>query len=135
MNEYGERSQQVLGELHPDLQLVFRFVLTIYDHALICGHRGEVLQNQWFREKKSRLRYPESKHNSFPAKAVDAVPYFRGKSAIDWNDTGAFCQLAGVVLAASKQLNIPIRWGGDWDNDRRTRDQSFNDLGHFELLE
>jgi len=28
-------------------------------------------------------------------------------------------------------MEIPIRWGGDWDRDHCLSDQSFDDLVHF----
>jgi hypothetical protein len=30
-------------------------------------------------------------------------------------------------------MNIKIRWGGDWDSDNIMKDQTFNDLPHFQL--
>ncbi|MFQ5990813.1 MAG: hypothetical protein ACE5NA_00110 [Nitrospiraceae bacterium] len=41
----------------------------------------------------------------------------------------------GFVLGVAEMMDIPIRWGGDWDGDRTFRDQNFNDLSHFELSE
>lgn len=32
-----------------------------------------------------------------------------------------------------EMFNIPVRWGGDWDSDWRTVDNSFDDLMHFEI--
>lgn len=28
-----------------------------------------------------------------------------------------------------------IRWGGDWDRDHDVKDQTFNDLVHFEVVD
>lgn len=38
----------------------------------------------------------------------------------------------GFVLGTAEEMNIDIRWGGDWDGDRSLEDQSFHDLPHFE---
>ena len=40
---------------------------------------------------------------------------------------------AGFILGVASQLDISLRFGGDWDGDRKTDDQTFNDLFHFEL--
>jgi hypothetical protein len=29
---------------------------------------------------------------------------------------------------------INLRWGGDWDRDSDLKDQTFNDLGHIEVV-
>ena len=42
---------------------------------------------------------------------------------------------AGYVQGVAEQLGIKIRWGGDWDSDFDFKDQTFNDLVHFELRE
>ena len=30
-------------------------------------------------------------------------------------------------------MGIPVRWGGDWDDDTEVKDTGFKDLPHFEL--
>jgi hypothetical protein len=30
-------------------------------------------------------------------------------------------------------MDIPLRWGGDWDSDTEVNDNGFDDLVHFEL--
>jgi peptidoglycan L-alanyl-D-glutamate endopeptidase CwlK len=46
-----------------------------------------------------------------------------------------FYYLAGMVKERARNLNISIRWGGDWDGDYRFFDQTFYDLVHFELVD
>ena len=36
-------------------------------------------------------------------------------------------------MGIANRLEIPIRWGGDWDMDTYVKDQKFKDLPHFEL--
>ena len=48
---------------------------------------------------------------------------------------GKFYMLAGHILQTAQQLNITLRWGGDWDHDFDFTDQSFDDLGHYEIVE
>ncbi|GAF91804.1 unnamed protein product, partial [marine sediment metagenome] len=69
-------------------------------------------------------------HNSMPSKAVDLAPY-----PVDWKDAQAFVYLAGFVVGIGAMMGIRLRWGGDWDSDRQTDDESFRDLGHIEIDE
>jgi hypothetical protein len=61
---------------------------------------------------------------------VDLIP-----SATGWDDHGNQCLLAGLVLATAAQLNIKIRWGGDWNRDWTMNTQRQWDAAHFELME
>ena len=39
----------------------------------------------------------------------------------------------GFVLGTAEEMEIDVRWGGDWDSDRKLEDQTFHDLPHFEV--
>ena len=103
--------------------------IKIMDFSVTCGHRDEVEQQRLFREGKSKLQYPKSKHNRMPSMAVDIAPY-----PIDWNDKERFILLAGIMIGVAHEHNIKLRWGGDWNGDFDMKDQTFNDLAHFEIL-
>lgn len=115
-------------------------VIGLFDFTVLEGHRGEEAQNRAYAKGLSKLPWPRGKHNSSPSKAVDIAPY-----PIDWGDGETplkaeatrqrFCYLAGFVMAVALQREISLRWGGDWNGNRDTRDESFRDLGHFEILE
>ncbi len=128
MPAFGKTSRSRLDSAHPELQRLFNEVVKGRDCSVLCGFRDEFTQNTLFRQKKSKVRYPDSHHNSMPSMAVDVVPY-----PIDWNDTGRFYKFVGYVEATAERLGIKIRSGSDWDSDGATTDQSFNDLPHFEL--
>ena len=64
--------------------------------------------------------------------AIDLWVWHKGD--IPWNDKDLWCQLSGAMFDAAKELGITLRWGGDWDMDGDTTDQSFNDWAHFELV-
>ncbi len=93
------------------------------------GHRREERQNVMFRTGKSKLKWPNSKHNQSPSLAVDIAPY-----PIDWNDFREFDYLAGLVIGIGHQMGVEIRWGGDWNRNGALSDNRFNDLPHFELV-
>lgn len=135
MPVFGKRSQERLAACHPDLQTVFNEVVKSFDCSIVCGHRGEAEQNQAYEQGKSKLQFPESKHNTTPSLAADAAPY-----PINWNDRERFYLFAGYVLGVAERLyqdgaiTHRLRWGGDWDRDTDVKDQRFNDLPHFELV-
>ena len=82
------------------------------------------------------MKYPDSKHNAEPSLAVDLTPY-----PVDWNDREAFTYLAGWFMAVARMKGYKVRWGGDWNGTdgnrggRSLKDNSFDDLGHFELMD
>ena len=67
-----------------------------------------------------------SKHVN--GKAVDLVPY-----PVDWNDLKKFDLIAKAMLQAAKELDVPVRWGADWDNDGKPRERGESDSPHFEI--
>ena len=121
-------------------------LLSPYDFTIVHGWRGEEVQNALVDSGASRAPWPTSKHNNIrwedagrnkqvskpDSLAVDFGPWVNG--AIPWNDTHIFAVIAGAFFAASFELNYPIRWGGDWDSDGSTKDQTLLDYGHVELI-
>lgn len=113
----------------------------IIDFGISYGWRSEREQNALFDARRSKLRWPHSKHNALDvlgepcARAFDAYPYIRdgGKGFIPQTDTRYWYFLAGIIHAAAEEVGVKLRWGGDWDTDTFYGDQTFDDLGHFEL--
>jgi hypothetical protein len=75
-----------------------------WDITVLCGFRGEDDQNDAFRRGTSDLRWPKSKHNQRPSRAVDLAPY-----PIDWHDIPRFERLRKLVKATADKLGIKIR--------------------------
>ena len=130
MPAFGQKSREKLDTCHDSLVAVCELVIETYDFTVLEGHRSGNRQEELFRAGKSKLRAGQSKHNHDPSLAVDVAPY-----PIDWNDPKRFYLLAGMMFQAAADLNIRLRWGGDWDGDWQHTDQSFHDLPHFELRE
>ena len=129
MPKYSNTSVARLATAHPKLQEIFNEAIKIVDITILEGHRGEESQNKAFAEGKSKLRYPDSKHNAFPSQAVDFAPF-----PIDWNDSERFYHAIGIIKGIAHMKGIAIRSGGDWDKDGDIRDNKFNDLPHIELV-
>ncbi len=130
MPSFSARSQAKLSSCHVKIQQLFKEVVKDFDCTILCGTRYEEEQEKAFLEGRSKAHFPNSKHNHNPSYAVDVAPY-----PIDWSDIRRFYFFGGYVKAVAKRMGIDIRWGGDWDGDFQVKDQNFNDLPHFELLE
>lgn len=135
MPSFGRTSTDRLSTCHEDLIVLFDEVVKHFDCKITCGHRNKEAQDKAFAEGRSKLRWPQSKHNQGPSMAVDVVPF-----PIDWHDLKRFYLFGGYVLATARFLydigaiSHLVRWGGDWDLDTEVGDQKFNDLPHFELI-
>ena len=128
MPKFSEKSVAKLATCDPLLQRVFHEVIQNFDCTILEGHRDKDRQNQMVEEGKSQVRWPNGKHNTVPSCAVDVTPY-----PIQWDDRERQTLFAGYVLATAKAIGINLRWGGDWDQDTEVRDNTFDDLVHFEL--
>lgn len=47
-------------------------------------------------------------------------------------DLARWYYFGGYVCGVADEIGVPIRWGGDWNGNRKVDDQSFHDLPHFE---
>lgn len=119
MPTFSERSAAKLATAHPDLQRLFNAVIAKMDCSILCGHRDQAAQDEAYETGKSKLQWPNSKHNAVPSLAVDAAPY-----PLDWSNLAAFSALAVVVKSTAAELGIVIEWGGDW---------KMRDCDHFQL--
>jgi hypothetical protein len=127
---FGRQSRVYLGTCETRLVLLMEETIRVgMDFAILCGHRGQADQNDYFRRGLSKKEFPESRHNLYPSKALDLAPW-----PIDWEDINRFYHLVGIIRCKAAELDIPIRCGLDWDNDFDLADQTFMDLGHVELI-
>ena len=132
MFTFSEASKMQLATCHPDLQRLFNEVIKYWDCKILEGHRGEKAQHDAFASipQRSKVDWPHGKHNKLPSLAVDVAP-----CPIDWNDIHRIYCFSGFVLGMAVTMGIKIRWGGDWDRDTEVKDNTFNDLVHFEVIE
>jgi peptidoglycan L-alanyl-D-glutamate endopeptidase CwlK len=126
--KFGRASKKRLKTCDEDLVFLFEEVVKYFDCTVLEGHRGKRLQNKYFKEGKSKLKFPDGNHNKKPSTAIDVVPY-----PIDWKDRERMTYFAGYVKGIAMMLGIPIRWGGDWNGNNDLKDNNFDDLPHFEL--
>jgi len=128
MPKFGKRSKERLETCDNRLQLVFNEVIRYVDCSILEGHRSAERQDKLFEEGKTKVKYPNGRHNANPSRAVDVAPY-----PIDWDDRERFHLFAGFVLGIAKAMGIELRWGGDWNMNFEVDDNQFDDFPHFEL--
>ena len=129
MPKFGRTSRKRLITCKEDLQTLFNEVVKHFDCSVLVGYRGRNEQDTAYESGHSKVKWPNGKHNSNPSLAVDVAPY-----PIDWDDRERFIYFGGFVKGCAYQLGLPLRWGGDWDNDSQLSDNKFYDLVHFELV-
>ena len=74
MPKFGRSSRERLATCDDRLQKVFNEVIKYIDCSVLEGHRGEERQNKLCDEGKSKVRYPDGRHNANPSNAVDVTP-------------------------------------------------------------
>lgn len=129
MNPLSRISNERLNTCDERLQKIVKKLIITNGAYVLQGYRGEEEQNKAFNEGKSKLRFPNSKHNKVPSLAIDLAP----SPLPDWENTIEFMEFAMVVIGVAEDLKIPIRWGGDWDMDGETEPGEW-DYVHFELV-
>lgn len=111
MYKLSNKSLEKLKGVHPKLvQVVKRAIeITDKDFSVTYGIRTKEAQHKLVLSGKSQTL--NSKHlvqSDGYGHAVDLAPY-----PLNW-DLDSFYPIAEAMQKASKELNIPIRWGGAW---------------------
>ena len=118
--KFGQRSEERLKGVHPDLVKVVRRALEIskVDLAVLEGIRSPERQAQMVKSGASQTL--NSRH--LTGHAIDVAPVVGNQVRWDWP---LYYPLAEAMKAAAAELNIPIEWGGDW--------RKFKDGPHWQL--
>ena len=124
MYKFGKRSRDRLRGVDVRIINILNELIKIMDVTVIEGLRSADRQKELLAKGATKVKY--SKH--MDGKAVDIAQY-----PIDWKDSDRFHYMGGMIRSLAKQLNVPIRWGGDWDSDGEVKDNGFDDLVHIEI--
>jgi peptidoglycan L-alanyl-D-glutamate endopeptidase CwlK len=129
---------------HDELVVIMSAALALtppsIDITIVHGFRDKEQQNS-IDPRFTNARWPASYHNATDdaglplSDAVDFAPWItlrNGKKGIPWTDVKLFSFVAGIIQAAAAELDIPITWGGDFDRDGSTEDQTLADVGHIQ---
>lgn len=116
----SKKSEDKLKGVHPELVRVVRraIELSSVDFGVTEGLRSKGRQLQLVSEGKSLTQ--NSRH--LTGHAVDVVAYSGGSISWDWE---LYENINKAFQKASKELGVPIVWGGSWS--------SLRDGPHFEL--
>lgn len=120
--KFGKASLERLNKCDMRLDSLCKRMLerSDFDLTVTCGYRGKEEQEKAFDEGKSKAHFGQSKHNSFPSKAVDICPY-----PINWDKKDPrWYQMVALAYDCARELNIKIRCGAFF---------SFQDFPHIEL--
>ena len=136
MPNFGTKSRELRNECDVRLQNILNEVIEFYDCTILTGHRTREIQNNKFDSGESKVKWPNSKHNFNPSKAVDVAPWPipTNWGEDDWKDRVKFYELKAIICFVAAKQGTKIRWGGDWDSDYDYKDNSFDDLVHFEVV-
>ncbi len=152
-HKFGKRSLLNLDTCHKDIVKIFELSITrsSVDFGISQGGRTFEQQLKYFNEGKSKLdpridaNLKRAKHVLLTgvrdrSEAADIYIYVPGNKKLAYN-VNHLCYVAGVIESSAKELyeqgetNHIIRWGGNWNsNGIIMKDQTFQDLPHFELL-
>lgn len=135
MYAFGRKSLHIRKSLDPRLQVIVDELLTWADISLISGYRDRQEQNALYESlpQRSKVRYPNSKHNTRPSLAVDLAPYPYPDKDNDLR--AALGYIAGLAMAIADRHGWQLRWGGDWNRNGSVVDNGFDDLFHLELYD
>lgn len=123
--KFGHRSKNQLAGVKPELAKLCHRALELspVDFGIIQGLRTPA--EQMANVKKGASQTLHSKH--LTGRAIDFGVYVDGKyiNGDAASEYKLYGQVASAFKEASRQLKIPIVWGGDW--------KTLKDGGHIEL--
>lgn len=116
-----------LDQAAPELRRWFKEMKAIFPTLHVsCAYRGKEEQNKAFASGKSKLKFPESRHNAVDR---DGRPAARALDVFSLTEEGIASFAAPFYEAIWKECKKRqdcVVWGGNW--------KSLGDANHFELI-
>jgi len=142
MFKFGKSSLAKKKTIHCELEAILEMAIlrSMIDFGISEGRRSLARQKELYDQGLSKIDgiKKKGKHNMNPSMAVDIYAFVNGKASYELHD---MCYLAGVITGVASALynkgiiTHKVRWGGNWDMDGVIiKDQTFQDLCHFELV-
>ena len=139
---FGERSKKNLEGVHPDLIAVAKkaIALSSQDFFVNEGVRTPARQKELYAQGRTKPGPKVTwtlKSNHFVntrtgfGHAIDVYPFPYNPDAKDIAKKQR--AVAAAMFKAADELDIPIRWGADWDMDGNFGERGEGDSPHFEL--
>jgi len=131
MYKYSTKSKTKLETAHPDLQRLFQEAIKHIDITIIEGVRSLEKQEELVRTGKSKtMKSKHLKQADGYSHAVDVMPY-----PIRWELDSRNYMFIGFIRGLAAKMGIKIRCGADWDGDFESKDQTFHDIPHVEIID
>lgn len=116
-----------LEQAHHEIGYWFREIKKSFpDVHVSCTFRNKIDQDIAYQEGRSRLKWPNSKHNlmngNTPCSRAFDLFMLRPDFVAEWRPA-YFKEIADLLL----MFNAPIVWGGAW--------KKFTDYPHFQLMD
>lgn len=128
--KYSQKSLDRLSTCHPDIQKVFKEAIKYVDITILEGVRDKERQEELVRTGASKtLNSKHLEQDDGYSHAVDAMPY-----PIEWENWQRNYLFAGFIKGIASAMGVNLRLGADWDGDFNTKDQTFHDTPHFEIV-
>lgn len=140
INQFGIASLAALATAEGQLEQVAYIVLAIKDHSILKGHRDQGEQDGAFyaSPQRSKLKWPDGKHNDLPSKAIDVQTYPIPIGETERESKQMLREeqlyLLGLYVGVGSVTGVPLRTGADWDRDGEIADNGFDDFYHVELI-
>ena len=133
MFEFGPKSLKELGTCRYDLKRIAHAVLKLKDHSVIKGHRNQAEQDVAFfaSPPRSKLRWPDGKHNQNPSIAMDVKTWPVPETEAALREDQLY--LLGLYVGVANGQGLTLRTGADWDRDGEIADNGFDDFFHVEI--
>lgn len=136
MPKFSARSLLNLASCDLDLQILFHEVIKNFDCIITDGYRNKEAQDEAFNSGKSKVQWPNGKHNQKPSQAADVYSYpinFDDEKLAVW--FGGYVQGIAQKLKDEGKMTHSIRWGGAWSGlGKLNTGNMLSDIGHFELF-
>ena len=127
MPAFGTKSRERRDTCEESLIQALDYTIQRIDCSVVWGHRGEAEQQRAFADRRSKLQWPLSNHNSLPSQAVDVIPWPTG-----YNSLPEFYELASYMFAGAAQIGVHLKWGGHWIN-YTGKGHNDRDWAHWEI--
>ena len=112
MPKFSKKSQALLDQVHPDLQLVLSYAIKHIDFTILDSTiRTKEQQAQYVKEGKSKTMNSKHLKRFLPkygkeySLAVDIMPYFSSTPHTDWDDTLEFCYIPSCSVICVRLSN------------------------------
>lgn len=124
--KFSQHSLDKLKGVHPDLVRVAMLAIqrSPVDFGIVYGVRTQAEEAVMVAKGASQTmhsRHLPNKHGFSCAIDVDA--FQNGK--VDWVHIDLYKTIHVAMVAAARELHVPLEWGGDW--------KTLKDWGHFQL--